>query len=624
MKRSAALLAFALAVSVAVLAQEPPATPATPVVELPKFVVKDTRELPPPESWRYATIPGFELLTNASDKATQRLLRDFDMFRQALAQVWPLPNRATRPAFLIICGRGNKFDAFIPEGKIVPDAGMASLFLKQGEQAAIVIDFQATTLNVLNIDGADDAATGTDSGTIQIEHDKQLYREYVRYLLSRNEPRMPAWFEEGLSQIIMKMEFDRRWIQFAKLEDPNTVSTQAAMIADLNATSAAAGEGADAMALPGAPAEDRDFPAALRRRALVPLDRFFAIKHDSSEATNVLGNNVWAKQAYAFVHMCLYGEHGKYQKPFMKFLQRAQREPVTEEMFKECFRFSKGKGKDGTETFREMSYKDMLMAIRSYCDFTVYEAKEYRAKEDVIIPPPPLALREATQSEIGRIKGEALILAGHTKAAHTELSAPYIRGERDPELLASLGLYERKYGEEERARKFLEAAYTSKAKRPEALLELARFRFADATAKPAGTDGHFSEAQVKNIVAPLLVARQQPPHLPALYELVGDTWLRADAKPRREDAQVVIDGAILFPTRLKLVYEGAVIASEAGELKPAHALTDHGIKYAPDANVKKRFEDLKASLPPAPAEPAASASPASSAAAKTAPAAAEK
>src|SRR3954462_13021720 len=78
---------------------------AGPVVELPKFVVTDSRELPPPESWRYATIPGFEVLTNASDKATQRFLRDFQMFRQALSYVWPIAN-PPRLTPLIICGRG--------------------------------------------------------------------------------------------------------------------------------------------------------------------------------------------------------------------------------------------------------------------------------------------------------------------------------------------------------------------------------------------------------------------------------------------------------------------------------------------------------------------------------------
>lgn len=556
------------------------------VIELPKFVVTDSRELPPPESWRYATIPGFEILTNASDRATQRLLRDFGMFRQALGHVWPIPQRVSQSTALIICGRGNKFNGFIPAGRSVPDAGFASLFLKQGNRTAIVIDLAATTLNVLNVDGLNDAATGTDSGQISVEHDKQLYREYVRYLLSQNEPRFPAWLEEGLSQIIMKMQFDKRWIEFAKLEDPNTVSTQAAMVAELNALSAA--DDPDSPLLPGAPAEDRDFNAALRRRALIKFDRFFAVKHDSPEATNVLGNNVWAKQAYAFVHMCLYGYKGKFQKQFTTFIQRAAREPVTEAMFKECF---------------NMSYNSMLTEIRSYCEFTVYEAKYYKSKEDVIIPPPPLDLRDATQAEVGRIKGEAMVLAGRLKEARAELVAAYTRGERDPNLLAALGLYERAHGEEDRARKFLEAAFAGKSKRIDACVELAKFRFADALAKPEAPNGRFSAAQVAAILDPLKLARGQPPPTYALYEAAADTWMKAAAAPTRDDARMVIEGAMVFPARMKLVYQAAIVAADANDLQSAHALADHGIRLTPEGPGRKRFEDLKASLPPAPPAP---------------------
>lgn len=593
-------LAFFVA-GTALHAQEQPA-PSGPVVELPKFVVTDSRELPQPESWRYATIPGFEILTNASDKATQRLLRDFDMFRQALGYVWPVPNRISQSTSLIICGKGGKFDAFVPSGKGVTDSATASLFLKQGAHAAIVIDLQATTLNVLNVDNTDDAATGTDSGLISVEHDKQLYREYVRYLMSQSEPRSPAWLEEGLSQIIMKMTFDKRYIEFAKLEDPNTVSVQGAMNAELNA--AAAAFDADAVALPGAPAEDRDFAAALRRKALVPLDKFFAVAHDSPEAINPLGNNRWAKQAYAFVHMCLYGNRGKFQKSFVTFLQRSAREPVTEALFKECF---------------NMTYKQMLMEIRGYCDFTVYEAKAFRSTKggpDLIVTPPPLALREATQSEIGRIKGEALVLAGHPKAARAELIAPYQRGERDPNLLAVLGVYEKTSGEPDRARKFLEAAFAGKAARPDACLELARMRYADALAKPAGGEGNLSAAQVASVIEPLKLGRKTPPPMYALYDLAADALVRSAVKPQRDDAMMLIEGAQLFPTRLKLVFQAAAIANETGELQAAHALADHGIRYAPDASAKKRFEDLKASLPPAPPAPPAAAPPAPASAAK--------
>jgi hypothetical protein len=586
MKPLAALLALSpFVLGAALHAQETP-TSRDPVIELPKFVVTDSRELPQPEAWRYATVPGFEILTNASDRATQRMLRDFGMFRQALSHVWPIPQRLSQTTSLIICGRGNKFDAFIPDGKVVPDAAFASLFLKKGNKSAIVIDLEATTLNVLNIDNSNDAATGTDSGIVSVEHNKQLYREYVRYLLSQSDARFPAWLEEGLSQIIMKMEFDRKWIEFAKLEDPNTVSAQAAMTMELNALATA--DDPEAATLPGAPAEDRDFNAALRRRALVKLDKFFAVKHDSPEATNVLGNNVWAKQAYAFVHMCLYGYKGKYQKQFSTFLQRSTREPVTEEMFKECF---------------NMSFNKMLMEIRSYCDFTVYESKYYKSKEDVIIPPPPLELRDATQAEIGRIKGEAMLLAGHTTAARSELAAAYQRGERDPNLLAALGIYERANGEEDRARKFLEAAYAGHTTRSDALLELARYRFADAVAKPGAPEGRFSAPQIASVMQPLRLARKQPPPVSAVYDLIGDTLVRSVVKPERDDAILVVEGAQLFPTRLKLVFQAAVMAAELNEMQSAHALVDHGLKYAPDANAKKRFEALKASLPPAPPEP---------------------
>jgi hypothetical protein len=579
-------VATALALAGCLSAAQPEAVPAGPIIELPKFVVTDTRELPPPEPWRYATIPGFEILTNASDRATQRLMRDFDLFRQALGYVWPQPGRPPHTTSLILCGRRNKFDSFIPAGRYVPDAGFASVFLKQGQQTAIVIDLQATTLNVLNIDGLNDAATGTDSGRIQVDHDKQLYREYVRYLLSRNEPRLPAWLEEGLSQVIMRMDFDRRWIVFAKLEDPNTVSPQAAMTAQLNALATA--EDADAPVLAGAPAEDRDFNAALQRRRLVPLEEFFAVEHDSREATNVLGNNRWAKQAYAFVHMCLYGLNGKYQKPFGVFLQRLAREPVSEEMFKQVF---------------GLTYQKMLMELRGYIDFTVYQHREYRFKEDAIVPPQPLALRDATEAEVGRIKGEAMVLAGRVKEARAEMIAPYIRGERDPYLLAALGLYERKYGEEARARKFLEASFAHKAKRPEACLELARFWLADALLKPE-SDGQLSPVQTAQILAPLAFAHGKTPLLPAIYDVAGDTWARSAGRPTKEDARMMIEGALLFPNRLKTVFQAGVMARDVGDLRSAHALADHGIRYSPDARAKERFEALKAVLPPAPPEPA--------------------
>lgn len=574
-------------VSVAGWSTETAPAAAERPIELPKFVVTDSRELPPPESWRYATMPGFEILSNAPDKATQRLLRDFTMFRQALGYVWKVPDLPSRPTALIICGRGAKFDAFIPAGKYDAGTARASLFLKRGDQAAIVIDLQATTLNVLS-DEVDDPATGVNSSEVQVDHDKQLYREYVHYLLSKAEPRLGAWFEEGLCQIIMRMKFDRRYIEFARIEPFNTVSAQAALTADLN--TALSAEDPDATLLAGAPAEDRDFNAALAQKALVPFEKFFAVQHDSPEALNPLGNNRWAKQAYAFVHMCLYGRGGRYQKAFGTFLVRSAREPVTEALFKDCF---------------NLSYARMLDELRGYIEFTDYEAKEYRSKVDAIVPPPPLALRDATQSEIGRIKGETILLAGHTASARTELIAPYIRGERDPQLLAALGLFEHSAGEDDRARKFLQAAIDARVARPDAYLELARLRYADASTRPAAPGGQFSPEQTQAVISLVTTGHTQSPPLAPLYELAADTWMRSVANPRREDVAVLIEGVRNFPTRLRLVYQTASLCARAGMVPQAHALVGHALSVGPDAATRARFEELKATLPPDSSTPAA-------------------
>ncbi len=568
-------------------AQDAAAATTGPVVELPKFVVTDTRELPQPEAWRYGVIPGFEILTNASDKATQRLIRDFEMFTMALGYVWPIPNRGNGPATLILCGKGGKFDAFKPAEKGASDKVLASLFLKNREQNSIIIDLQSTTLNILNFDTTNDAATGTDSTQVSVEPDKQLYREYVRFLLSKSEPRVPAWLEEGMAQIIMRMKVDKREIIVGEVEDPNLVSAAAGQIAAVNAILGA--DDPNGIPLPGAPAEDRDFNVALQRRRLVPFDQFFAVTADSPEANNPLGNNVWAKQAYAFVHLCIYGEGKRYQKAFGQFVVRSSKEPVTEELFKQCF------GK---------SYKDMAVVLRGYIDFTNYQKQMFvaKGKDAGLAEPPKLVLRDATDAEVGRIKGEAQILAGNNQKAHAELTAPYIRGERDPRLLAALGLHERTTGQDDRARKFLDAAVTAKVVNPRAHLELARYRYADALAKPAG-GGSFSAEQVAGITALLLTARTQPPALPEVFELLGDTWVRSATPAKRDDVLFLIEGVQRFPGRLKLLYQTSVLAAQANMNDAAHPLVDYGIQVAPDAKTKTAFEKLKASLPPAPPPP---------------------
>jgi hypothetical protein len=553
-------------------------------LELPTYTVTDSRELPPPEPWLYGRIPGFEVLSNASEKSTKRLVGDFQRFFLALSLVWPgVQQKTAVPTSLIICGRGGKFDAFIPKGKQRSNRAMASLTLRAAEQSAIVIDFQTKVLNLIASEGATAAASaaaaagedgvslgGGDPG-FQVDAYRQLYREYIRFLLGGVEPRGPAWFEEGVAQIFMAMEVTNTTIIVGKVENPNTISAEQGALNDAGISGTA-------------PAEDRDFNAALAKRRLLGMDEFFAVTHDAPEANNALGGT-WAKQAYAFVHWGLYGDQGKHQKAFITFLRRLDREPATEALFKECFK---------------QSYQDMLFTIRGYVEFTNYKIAGVQAGKGEKLPtPPPFELREATEGEVGRIKGDALRLAGHVAAARTAMTTPYIRGERDPQLLAAIGLLERAANDDGRARKFLEAAAQAKAARPRAYLELAKMRFAEAAAKPAETQARFSAEQTVAVLTPLFTARTQTPPLAEVYELIAEAWARSIITPGTDHLGVLDEGVRFFPRTTALVYATAAQKVRAGLVADARSLIDLGLRVATEAETRRKFETLKASLPAA-------------------------
>lgn len=579
-----------------------------PAVVLPEFEVLEGRMLPPPESWRYAERPGIEILTNASDDATGRLIRRFEMFKLALTLIWRADAAEPVPTRLVICGRDRKFDTLVPIEEATPSTARISVFMRDEEQAAIVLDMQTTEIHLLDLGngtglsggeglievaGARTAAPASagDRGIASFAADpyRQLYREYVHYLMSRSRQRPPAWLEEGLSQIVMAMRFDRTTIEFGKVADLDIVGAAASFSTgnaaadaalEANSGGAPAGGGLDA------PVEDRDFNAALRNRALIPWPRFFAVQHNDSVALNPLGNNLWAKQAYAFVHMCLYGLNKKYQKPFLTFVERSGREPVSEAMFEACF------GKN---------FRGMEQVLRNYIRATDHKSERFKVRGEGMPEPPPLALRDASPAEIGRIKAETMKLAGRDDQARLELIAPYKRGELDGDLLGALALEESAAGHTDAARPLLEAAVYRKARRPRVYLELAAIHLAAAKKHPEGEGGRLSRVQTAAVLRLLFSARERPPALPAVYALIAETWAASEAAPKRANLEVLDDGVRQFPRDIPLISSAAELNARHGFAAAAAALATHGLKLPLDAVTRARFEELRAAAPdPAP------------------------
>jgi hypothetical protein len=318
-----------------------------------------------------------------------------------------------------------------------------------------------------------------------------------------------------------------------------------------------------------------DFNRMLARRGLMPMAELLA---DPPRRKGTF----WNAQAYAFVHMCLYGRNQKYQRPFLQFIMRLDREPLSEALFKECFK---------------MDYKRMALELRGYIDFTDHKYMQFAAKKGQSLPePPPFELREAPDAVVGRIKGEALRLGGHGNAARNALIAPYIRGERDPRLLAALGLDEKLAGNDERARKFLEAASNAKVDRARAYLELGRLRLAAAREKPKAANGRLDEEQVVAVLSPLFTARKTPPPMAEVYTLIAETWSLSAAAPQPEHFDVVLEGVRTFPRDTSLVMAATMLAAKRGYPQRAAELARLGVKVATDSGEKDRFQLLAASF----------------------------
>jgi hypothetical protein len=550
------VLITALRVVAAADAVTPPPAPAvaSDIIELPKFEVTDSRLLPPPESWQYAEIPGFEILSRTSARETKRFVRDFLLLQEVIGAILPVLNRNTTPVptLLLLCGRGKGFDEFLPADRSDQRYGTNSLFFQNRERAAIVIDFALAELQL------------EDFTTIESDPYRAFYLEYFRFLLHRQlGDNVQPWFEEGLVQIFAATDFDKKTITFAQVGD---------------------GFGGE---------KSGDFNRLLLQRALMPLPEMFA--HGRAQGRETF----WSAQCYAFVHYCLYGMGHKYQQPVVKFLMRLEHEPVSEALFKECFR---------------TSYSNMAAELRGYLDFTAHTAIQFRAKKGEALPePPPVALRDAPDAVVGRIKGEVLRMAGRGDEAHNALIAPYIRGERDPRLLASLGLDEKIAGHDERARKFLEAATAEKVDRARAYLELGRLRYDAAVAKPEGPGGKLDEAQVTFVLAPLLQARQFPPPLAEVYALIAQAWAHAVTPPKREQFDIVLEGVRRFPRDPDLLLQAVLLAADPYPAE-ARAIAQLGVRVAATEADRDRFQVLAAALerdekPPAGTPPPAAPQP---------------
>lgn len=251
-----------------------------------------------------------------------------------------------------------------------------------------------------------------------------------------------------------------------------------------------------------------------------------------------------------------------------KFVELSSRQPVTDQLFKQCF---------------GESIKDVETHLRGYLPIACLETSDFKLTQDALPEFHEYKIREATKREIAIRKGRLDRLAfGYVSEFYPELKAPYLaqalrtldrayrQGDRDPTLLAEMGLCETDAGRDIIAQPLLQAAVQKQVKHPRVYYELARIEF--QRLRSTHPDLSKARQQIDAIEDILIAGLSQSPQLAETYQLLFEIWLRAGGKLTPEKMRYLDEGAMLFPQDFRIVYAATLLQIKEGNLVRAHQI----------------------------------------------------
>ncbi|WP_138223133.1 hypothetical protein [Nibricoccus aquaticus] len=528
-------------------------------VDMSQYVVRADRVLPQPESWRYVLVPagvlergkkvvvasGYEVLSNLSEKNTRVFVEELQRRQLAGTILWPtiieaLPREPmivvldrTRQAFmpadvdvaqswesdaistpehtsegfvsfevadagpemdsrLTAIGRsssygtmGTRYGGDVPMKSGTFDGAFDSPKLMRPLSAGVVV-LRARDGVVATLINADSPAGMSRLGEEMIA--AGLSKEAAVFGMRSMSNPPPLWFREGMGWLVYTSEVSRKKIAFAGVAV--------------------------------------DFTGQLVPSLLTVFQK-----------TEKLSFNE-VMLAGAFTHYCLYGNNRKLAPNFIQFMERLEREPVSEQLFKECFR----------RTTKKMEV-ELASQGRGMAAFASMELKG-RLPEL-----PAFSIREATQSEVARLKADAFITQGLWDQALDVLRIAYWRGEREPEMLAVLATLEERVGSVERARKLSKALMALPKPPARILIVEAKLRYRKALEGKAEGE-KLTVAQIQPVLTLLAQAVKAGQNTETLWAFFSEVVLRGEGKPHASTGGYLVKAAERYP-RNSIIREAA-------------------------------------------------------------------
>ncbi|QYM79630.1 STN domain-containing protein [Horticoccus luteus] len=546
------------------------------IIALPPYLVEDS--VTPP--WRYAQAPGLEVISRCPDDFVSELVATNDRLRQLLELI--LPAR--------LQWHSDVPTAYVLLSDQTSPAATRELLAKLQERATSGAEVTVRTIPNYRFADADALAVffifNENLGTPQ---QLVLTPGYLRYLMENRVPALPRWFVEGLLKIYENAQvtttpfgtslaradtaFFRPRTDFSRGVPPAAEDRNRIVLPPVTWS-----------ALTASGKKDDDAEKA----GWMPLAALLAEGPAQAEAdpTAVLRG----EEAALLIRWALDDAKGERAEALWRFVDACSRAPAAERAFTASF---------------GLTYAEAETQLRKYLPSVGKKSVVLRRTQ--MDEAPTVELRDATAEEVARLKGDLsrlevgyirefqpVLTEKYLAQAQRVLRRAYDRGDRDPRLLAIMGLCACDAGDDAAARPLLEAAAGAGVVRPRVYFELARIVYAEARAHAAG--GELARAEQEQVLRWLAAGRRQAPALPQVYDLYAALWLQARTRLERGDLAVLDEGLALFPRRVRLIYGAAMLNALSGEAARAVALTQQGLALAPEATMREHLEKLQAVL----------------------------
>ncbi len=389
----------------------------------------------------------------------------------------------------------------------------------------------------------------------------KIASSHVRYLLQARVPELPGWLLDGIERLLRDADLQEKPITLPPMSWLNLTETNGLVW------------------------------EAARPRAVLPAAELFAgdtwpaaeRRHPEHVAVRAGTEELFARWAL--------GSGGATRAAFWRLAARAAEKPVTEETFEALFGFD---------------YAELRDRLSDYLPRAVAAAKWIDPGDLPKLP--RVEVERATPNQIARVRGEWERLAiGHVQLHLPTAREPYIAqarrtlhraydaGDRDPRLLATMGLCEIDAGNPAGALAYLEPAVAARVVRPRAYFELARLRFADLR-RDAPATKTFSIVELTPVLDPLQRSLTQAPPLPETFALLAEAWLRCDAAPSPAEWGELAQGPRLFPRRAEVALPVARILARHGRKGEAVAALDDCAAYTFEPSTRAEVARLRAEL----------------------------